>query len=65
VIILEPVGVEDEVLIVKVLEKVGLLDGGLKLHEVPAGSPLVQDKLTDCVEPLNKVAVIVFEPDKP
>jgi hypothetical protein len=65
VTVTEPVGVDDEVLIVKVLEKVGLPDEGLKLQEAPEGRTLVQDKLTDCVEPLVKVAVIVFEPELP
>lgn len=52
--------------IVNVLVKVGLPEGGLKpVHEAPDGSPAVQDKLTDCVEPLSKVTVIVFEPEPP
>jgi len=60
VIVYVPVGVELDVLIVRVLENVGLPDAGLKPQDAPVGKPLVQDKATDCVEPLFKVAVIVF-----
>lgn len=58
VIVYVPFGVEDEVLIVKVLWKVGLLKEGLKLHDAPEGRPL-QDRLTECVESLVKVTVTV------
>jgi len=61
----EPVGVEDEVLTVKVLVKVGLPDAGLKLHDAPEGRPLVQDRLTDCDCPPVNVTVIVLEPEPP
>jgi hypothetical protein len=61
----EPVGAEDEVLIVRVLEKVGFPEIGLKLQEAPEGRPLAQDKPTDCVEPLVKVTVMITEPDEP
>ena len=47
VILKEPAGVEEDVLIVKVLAKVGLLDEGSKLHEAAGGSPLVHDRVTD------------------
>lgn len=47
VIMGDPVGVEDEVVIVKVLEKVGFPENGLNEQEAPEGTPLVQDKLTD------------------
>ena len=53
VILKEPLGVEYEVLMVKVLAKVGPLDWGLKLHDAPTGRPL-HDKLTGCVVPLVK-----------
>ena len=52
-------------LTVKVLENVGLPDEGLKLQDTPVGRLPVQDKVTDCVEPLVKVAVTVFEPELP
>lgn len=61
----EPVGVVDDVPMVKVLEKVGKPDEGLKEHEAPDGSPLVHERLTDCDIPLNKVAEIVFDPLPP
>jgi hypothetical protein len=50
---------------VKALEKVGLPDAGLKLQDAPVGSPAAHERVTDCVEPLVKVAVIVFEPELP
>jgi hypothetical protein len=50
---------------VKVLEKVGLSDEGLKLQEAPEGRPLVHDRVTGCVEPLSKLAVMVFDPELP
>jgi hypothetical protein len=53
------------VLIVRVLENVGLLEAGLKPQDAPKGRPLVQDKVTDCVEPDCRVAVIVFELELP
>jgi hypothetical protein len=59
------VGVELDVMTVKELEKGGLPEAGLKLHDAPVGSPLVHDKLTDCVEPVCRVVVIVFEPELP
>jgi len=60
----EPVGVDDEVEMVKVEEKVGLPDCGLKEAEAPEGRPEAE-RLTVCVEPLSKVAVIVVEPEEP
>ncbi len=45
VIVKDPVGVEEIVLMVNVLEKVGVPDAGLKEHEAPAGSPLVHERL--------------------
>ena len=41
-----PVGVVEDVLIVRVVEKVGLLAAGLKLQEAPEGKPEVQERLT-------------------
>ena len=62
----EPVGVELDVLIVKVLEKVGFSEDGInEEQEAPEGRLPVQDRLTDCVEPLVNVTVTVFEPDEP
>jgi len=43
---------------VKVLEKVGLADEGLKLHDAPAGRPL-QDRLTDCAGPPVRDKVMI------
>jgi hypothetical protein len=57
-------GVEEEVLIVQVLEKVGLPEDGLKEDVAPEGSPDA-DRLTLCVEPPVKVTVTIFEPEPP
>jgi hypothetical protein len=59
------VGVELVVLMVRELEKVGLPEGGLKLQDAPVGRPLVHNRVTDCADPVCKVAVIVFEPEVP
>jgi hypothetical protein len=59
------VGVELLVLMVKVLEKVGLPDEGLKVQDAPEGSPLVHERVTFCEVPVCKLAVIVFEPEVP
>lgn len=64
-IVEEPVGVDEEVVMVRVLLNVGLPFAGLKPHEAPVGSPLEQDRETDCVDPLTSVVVMVFWPDAP
>jgi hypothetical protein len=58
------VGVDTATVSVRVLEKVGLPDMGLKRQEAPDGRP-EQDKPTDCVEPLVRVTVILLEPELP
>lgn len=45
VIAKEPVGVEDVVLMVSVLEKVRVPLAGLTLHEAPVGSPAVHERV--------------------
>jgi hypothetical protein len=65
VIVYTPVGVDDVVLTVKVLENVGLPELGLKPHDANMGRPSVQDKSTCSVGPLTAVAVIEFCPDAP
>lgn len=62
VIALEPVGVLPVVLTVRVELPVGVTGLVPKLHEAPVGRPL-QDRDTDWVVPLTKVAVIVFIPE--
>jgi len=57
-----PVGVEALVEMVSVLEQVGLQEPGENVGVAPAGSP-VAARLTACVAPETRVAVIVFEPD--
>jgi len=53
-----PVGVDDEVEIVNVLENVGLPEDGLKLAEAPEGKPEAE-RLTDFAEPLVRVTLTV------
>ena len=65
VIVKEPAGVDDDVLIVRVLLNVGRSDWGLKRHEDSNGSPSVQDRLTDSGVPLTKLTVIVLDPEAP
>jgi hypothetical protein len=60
----EPIGTEDDVLTVKVVEKVGFPELGLKLHDAPEGAP-EQDRLTDCVGPPTKAVQTVVEPELP
>jgi hypothetical protein len=60
-----PLGVEDEAVIVSELVKVGEPDGGRKEHEAPAGSPPVQERLTDIDGPPSKVTFIIPEPELP
>jgi hypothetical protein len=60
-----PGAVEDDVIMVSVLEKVGDPEEGLKLHEAPEGSPALQAKETGRVEPLLRVAAIEFDPELP
>jgi hypothetical protein len=52
------------VLIVRVLEKLGNPEAGLNEQEALEGRP-VQERPTDCDEPLVKPAVIVLDPAKP
>ncbi len=60
----KPVGVEEVVLIAKVLEKDGEPELGLNVHEASVGSPL-HEKVTGWEIPMSKVAVIVLDPDPP
>jgi len=62
----KPVGVEDSVLIVRVLENDGSPDAGLKEQDAPKGrEEEMQDNATDCAIPPVRVAVIVLEPELP
>ncbi len=54
-----------EVLIVKLLVKLGMPEAGLKGHEVPEGSPPVQERLTERAGPPSRVTVMVVEPELP
>ena len=59
-----PVGVEEVVLTVDVMEAVGVTVAGLNEHEAPVGSvDVTQDKVTDCDVPPVNVAVTVFLPE--
>ena len=67
----EPVGVDNEVLMVRVAEKVGEalqlgvpMQPPLKEAEAPAGSPLTE-RVTGWVFPLTKLTVIVLDPELP
>lgn len=60
----EPVGVEAEVVNVNVEEHVGLHDPGENAAVTPAGKPEA-DKVTACVVPEIRVAVIVSITDCP
>ncbi len=60
----EPVGVEDCVLMVNVLEKGGNPLGGMKLHKALDGRP-VQERLIPLADPLINVEVIVLDPEAP
>jgi len=60
----DPVGVEDELLIVHVLENVGLPEEGLREAEAPDGRPDAES-VTVWVDPLVKVTVIVLELEPP
>ncbi len=67
VIVYEPVGVEDIVAMVSVLDApdvVGVMDVGLKVHVAPMGRP-EQESITPWAVPLVSVAVIVVEPELP
>lgn len=61
----EPVGVDGDALRIIPLVEVGKTDEGLKPHEAPAGNPLVQARLTDCVVPPVRVTMIVLDAPKP
>jgi len=60
-----PVGVAPVVAIVSMLVQVGLQEPGENVAVAPAGRTEVTARLTACVAPETKVAVIVFEPDEP
>jgi len=64
VIVYEPAGVDDEVLMVHVLVKVELPEEGLKEAEAPDGRPDAES-VTVWVDPLVKVTVIVLELEPP
>jgi hypothetical protein len=71
VIVNEPVGVEDNVLMARVLENVGEavqmgapLQPPLKEADAPDGSPLTES-VTGWVVPPNSVTVTVVEPELP
>jgi hypothetical protein len=57
----EPAGVEDKVLMVSALEKIGNPDAGLKEHDAPAGRPPVQERLSDCDVPFDRLAAMLLE----
>jgi hypothetical protein len=60
----EPAGVDDRVLTVRLLEKVGDPEVGLKEHEAPDGNPL-QARVTGCDARLSRPRVMVLDPDPP
>jgi hypothetical protein len=60
-IVNEPAGVEDRVLMVSALVKVGAPVAGLKEHEAPEGRPLAQERLIDCDVPFDSEAVMLLE----
>ena len=67
IIVKVPIGVELVVLMVRVLVNVGLPEAGLKAHDAKVGRPLHEEgeRVTDCVVPVSRVAVILFEPELP
>jgi hypothetical protein len=65
VIVKDPVGVEEVVVIVRTDVKVGMPDEGLKEHEAPAGNPLVHERETCWAAPLRIMAVMMLEPEEP
>ncbi len=55
-------GVEAEVVIVRVVVQVGVQEGAEAV--TPLGRP-VAEKVTDCEVPETRVAVMVLEPEEP
>ena len=61
----EPVGVDIDVPIVRRLEKPGRPDPGLKTQVAPVGNPLVQARVTSCVDPLSRLTISVLDAERP
>jgi hypothetical protein len=64
VIVEEPAAAVAAAVRVRVVEQVGLQEAAEKFAVTPPGSP-VTAKLTDWVEPVSSVAVMVVEPGAP